>query len=344
MKHFFVIFAFVWSQVIIAQEYEIVAVGFYNLENLFDTIDQQDVLDEEFLPGGTRQWSSSRYKDKLFNMARVIAEIGIDRNPDGVAILGLAEIENRGVLEDLVLEPAIRKRGYEIVHYDSPDRRGIDVALFYQPKHFKVIGSQSVPMHFMENDTSQLYTRDILHVHGELHGQELHILVNHWPSRRGGEKATRPKRVAAALQNRHIIDSILLVSPGAGIIVMGDLNDDPINESVVSGIRCKPVITEVEKEAFYNPWYNMYKQGRGTLAYRDAWSLFDQVLIHFNLLHPKADQFYYFRSEIIQRPWMLQTSGKYKGYPKRTFDFDNYISGYSDHFPVVSYFMRPVKQ
>lgn len=326
-----------------AQQYQVIAVGFYNLENLFDTIDTPDVNDFEFTPEGPRQWTSARYRDKLLNLAKVIGDMGTDLTPDGPAILGVAEIENRGVLEDLVRQSAVADRNYRIVHHDSPDARGVDVALLYQPEYFSLIASQSVPLHILTTDSTPLITRDILHVHGELMGHEWHILVNHWPSRRGGEKATRPWRNAAAARNREIVDSILLIRPDAGIIVMGDFNDDPVNASIRQVLRSFPKVEKTRPGTFYNPWHSFYKKGFGTLAYRDAWSLFDQILISHSLLEKRKDRFHYFKSAIVNKPYLIQPMGHYRGYPYRTFDFDEYISGYSDHFPTVSYFVKPVE-
>lgn len=326
-----------------AQQYQLVCVGFYNLENLFDTINTPGVIDLEYTPSGDKQWTAPRYHDKLKNLAFVIADMGSELTPDGPAILGVAEVENRQVLEDLVKEPLIAQRQYDIVHFDSPDRRGVDVALLYQPKYFRVIGSQSVDPEIVNLDGEQVITRDILHVHGELHGQELHILVNHWPSRRGGEKATRSLRNQAAAANRAIIDSVLQQSPQAGIMVMGDFNDNPINESIRKMLRSQDKAARVKPGELYNPFFAFYKKGLGTLAWRDAWSLFDQILISHTLLEKQADQFYYYKSAVVNRPYLIQPMGHYRGYPYRTFDFDEYISGYSDHFPVVTYLIRPIQ-
>lgn len=343
MKYVFSLFLLLGAVVVQAQQYQVVAIGFYNLENLFDTLDTPGVNDAEFTPQGTRQWTGARYQDKLQNLARVIADMGTDLTPDGPALLGVAEIENRAVLEDLVVQPAIAQRRYAIVHYDSPDYRGVDVGLLYRPDYFEVIGSQSVRLHTTNNEGRPLITRDVLHVHGKLQGQELHILVNHWPSRRGGEKASRPLRNAAAALNRALVDSIQARSPQAGIIVMGDLNDDPINESVRKILRSQDKQERTRADEFYNPWHAYYKKGLGTLAYRDAWSLFDQILISHSLLERRKDQFYYFRSAIFNQPYLIQPMGHYRGYPFRTFDFDEYISGYSDHFPTVTYFVKPLQ-
>ena len=323
------------------QSYQVVAVGFYNFENLFDTLDTPDVLDTEFSPDGTRHWTPDRYQEKLQNLARVVSEMGTDLTPDGPALLGVAEIENRSVLEDFVRQEAIAGRNYQIVHYDSPDRRGIDVALLYQPKYFQVIGSEAKTLDLDQRDGGKLITRDVLHVAGLLDGQEVHVLVNHWPSRRGGEKATRPLRNAAAALNYALADSIRQLHPNAGILVMGDLNDDPVNQSVSRHLKASPEKEEVKPGEFYNPWTTFFKKGIGTLAYRYAWSLFDQILVSESLLARADDRYFFYKAAIYNPSYLVQPMGHYRGYPYRTFDFDEYISGYSDHFPVVIYLVKP---
>ncbi len=325
-----------------AQQYQVVSCGFYNLENLFDTLDTPNVSDTEFSPNGTRKWTPDRYKEKLANLAKVISELGTELTPDGPVILGVAEVENRSVLEDLVREPAIANRNYQIVHYDSPDFRGIDVAFLYQPKYFTVLSSQAVNMALTNADSGRVVTRDLLHVHGLLDGQELHVLINHWPSRRGGEKATRPMRNAAGSMNQHIADSIRYIHPQAGILIMGDLNDDPVNPSVTRHLKGKADKASVRQDEFYNPWTSYYKKGIGTLAYRDAWSLFDQILVSESLISKQDDKFFFFKASIFNPPYLIQPMGHYRGYPFRTFDFDEYINGYSDHFPVTIYLVRPL--
>jgi hypothetical protein len=212
-----------------AQNYELVAIGYYNLENLFDTIDSEGVEEGDFLPDGAKGWNADKYFHKLNQMSKVIAEIATDETKDGLAVFGVSEIENRMVLEDLVKTGGLKERNYEIVHYNSPDRRGIDVALVYNPKYFSVSHSASIPL-IME-DTG-FRTRDQLVVSGKLLGEEVHFQVNHWPSRSGGEKRSRPKRDAAGQLARSIADSILSIDTNAKIIIMGDLNDDPTNNSV----------------------------------------------------------------------------------------------------------------
>ena len=340
-RYFFFLFLPLLPWSVSAQQFQVTAIGYYNFENLFDTLDTEGVRDTEFSPRGTRKWTADRYQDKLQNLAKVVGELGTELTPDGPAILGVSEIENRSVLEDFVRQEAIADRDYQIIHYDSPDRRGIDVALLYQGKYFQVIGSEVRSPELVDRDGDKVLTRDILHVHGMLGEQELHVLVNHWPSRRGGEKASRPLRNGAARMVRHIADSIWRHSPDAGIIVMGDLNDDPTNESVRKVLRAKAKVSQVGEADFYNPWAAYFKKGFGTLAYRDAWSLFDQILLSPQLLDRQSPDFFFYRADIHNPPYLVQTMGHYRGYPYRTFDFDEYISGYSDHFPVVVYLVRP---
>lgn len=325
-----------------AQQVRIGAIGFYNVENLFDTVDDPDIFDEEFTPTGTRLWTENIYREKLDHLSRVIAELGVELTPDGLAILGVAEVENRKVLEDLVQQPALQARRYEIVHYDSPDRRGIDVALLYQPKYYQVNQSKAIPLLIYDDEGKRIFTRDILLVGGIFDGDPLHILVNHWPSRRGGESATRALRNAAALRNQQIADSLLLTDPAAKVIVMGDLNDDPVSPSVRKILRAQSKPDKLKDKGFYNPMYPFYKKGIGTLAYRDAWSLFDQILINHNLIEGRTDGYRYYRSHIHNPNYLVQKQGRYKGYPFRTFDFDRYMGGYSDHFPVYIYLVKEV--
>ena len=205
------------------QAYKVGLVGFYNLENLFDTIDDPLKQDEEFLPQGVNQWNTEKYLNKLHNMAYAISTIGTDWSPDGVAVLGVSEIENRAVLEDLVIQPEIKDRNYQIVHYDSPDRRGVDVGLLYNPKYFKLVSSKAYRT--VVPDDPEFITRDQLLVSGLFDGEMMHFIVMHWPSRYGGEKRSMPGRVAAAELCRHIADSIMREDQNAKIIMMGDFND-----------------------------------------------------------------------------------------------------------------------
>ncbi len=329
-------------QTLFAQDtqYKVACVGYYNLENLFDTEDDPLIRDEEFTPDGKRHWTEELYKDKQKNLAKVISEMGTDLTPDGVAILGVSEIENRLVLEDFVKQPAVAGRNYQIVHYDSPDERGIDVGLLYQPKYFTVTGSRAIPLFIYRDDGTRNFTRDVLHVRGEMEGEELHILVNHWPSRSGGEKRSRPGRNAAALLCKQVVDSLQQLDPNVKVIIMGDMNDDPVSPSIKQVLACKNKKENVKTGDLYNPMTEFYKKGFGTTAWRDAWSLFDQVIVSSGIVAKKQSGYRFYKAVVHNKPYLIQKTGKYKGYPFRTFNFDNYMSGYSDHLPVYIYLIK----
>jgi hypothetical protein len=322
-------------------KYKVALVGFYNLENLFDTINDVGFLvSEEYTPEGPNKWTSQRYHDKLKNMAYVISKIGTETSPDGVAILGVSELENRHVLEDLVKEPSIKDRNYQIVHYDSPDLRGVDVALLYQPKYFQVTNSRSLRLYMA--DTS-FKTRDQLVVSGLLDGEMISVVVNHWPSRSGGERASRPKRNAAGDLSRHIVDSLLTINKNAKIFVMGDLNDDPINPSVKDHLRTKGKQADLQAGDMFNPMLKMYKDGIGSLAYRDTWNLFDQIIISQGLLGEDKSTFKFLHARVFNKDFLKQQEGAYTGYPLRTFAGGVYMNGYSDHFPVYVTLIKAAK-
>lgn len=331
------------------KSYVVHTVGFYNLENLFDTIRDEKIYDEEWTPKGERSWDAKKYQQKLENLSRAISEIGTDENPNMPTILGVSEIENRKVLEDLVNMPRLKKAGYGIVHYDSPDRRGIDVALLYQTKYFKPTSSKNIPLYIYDSGDAKykdanngkgkrIYTRDQLLVSGLMDGEEMHFIVNHWPSRSGGEKKSSPNREAAAALNRKIIDSLYRINPEAKVFTMGDLNDGPYNKSVKEVLNAKGKKDEVKKGDVFNPMYQLYKEGHGTIAYRDAWDIFDQIIFTEPLLQKDYSSYRYWKVGIFNKPFLVQKSGQYKGYPLR-----NQLSGepgFSDHFPVYIYLVK----
>lgn len=316
------------------KQYSIGVIGFYNLENLFDTINQPDVNDEEFTPDGANLYTGQVYLDKLSKLEEVLSQIGTDMSPDGLSVFGVAEIENESVLIDLANQPKLKSRNYQVVHYNSPDLRGIDVALMYNPKYFKVTGSQSLKVP-LKNDKGEPYaTRDVLYVHGLYNGEMMHFFVNHWPSRRGGEEASAPGRAMAAGVAKAKIDSIMKADPDAKVVLMGDLNDDPVSPSVTKVLGAKGEREKIKRSELYNPWVDYYKEGIGTLAYNDAWNLFDQIIVSQAFLPKDQKGFFLHKALIFKKEFMLQNSGRYKGYPKRTFDFGVYMGGYSDHFPT----------
>ncbi len=328
------------------KNYKVAIVAFYNLENFYDTLDDPKIDDEEFLPTGPRNYNGKIYWDKVGKLASVIKQIGTDDDkipcPDGPAFLGVAEVENENVLTDLVNHPSIKNRNYQIVHYDSKDRRGVDVGFLYNPKYFKVLDSRPLFVQLPGGSKNAYYTRDVLWVKGLLDGELIHIYVNHWPSRLGGEERSAPGRAAAAMVSKKHIDSIARVEGEQKVIVMGDLNDDPISPSLTKVLKCKSSISEMKPGALYNPWVKMYENGIGTLAYQDAWGLFDQIIIGNKWLDKNQEGFFYMKQQIFNRQFMTENIGKYKGYPMRTWDGLTYRGGYSDHFPTYLVMVKKV--
>lgn len=322
------------------KRYQVAVIGFYNLENLYDTIDNPVTLDDEFTPTGQKKYSTLIFRDKLNKLASVIKDMGTDYHESGVAILGVAEIENDTVLQFLVQHPLLKKRNYHIVHASSKDLRGVDVGLLYQPSFFYPTDAQKlfVPLPGKSKDAS--FTRDILYVKGIMMTDTLHLYVNHWPSRRGGEERSSSARMAAASICRKHIDSIQVITPEAKIIVMGDLNDDPEDKSIVEGLHTKAAPEAVKQGELYNPWVQQLKKGNGTLAHKDNWGLFDQILLSGSLLKREAGRFFFFREYIYNKPYLTEYTGRFKGYPMRTWEGNRYRGGYSDHFPVYTILLR----
>lgn len=317
-----------------------IPIGFYNLENLFDTEDGPND-DAEFLPNGLNSWTPERYKHKLANMAKVIGDIA----GTGPAILGVAEIENRQVLEDLVAEPAIAHHGYKIVHYDSPDRRGVDCGILYRPDVFQLIAEGKRKTELADNP--DFLTRDVIFATGRIAGEVIHIIVAHWPSRAGGEERSLPGRKAAAATMKAVSDSLLTAYPGSKAILMGDFNDDPVSPSIREGLALKDHPTDVAYHEYFTPMVRMYNQGMGTLAYRDAWNIFDIIVVNGGLLGEDFSTFKLLKdpstgnlAHIFKKNYMLQQTGRYKGYPLRTIVAGQYQGGYSDHLPVYIFIAK----
>ncbi len=365
IKHFIIAFITLSSICISnAQQKRFIVhtVAFYNFENLFDTINNEN-NDEEWLPNGAQNWTNEKYQQKLINLSRVLSEIGTGENPNSPTFIGGCEIENRNVLEDLIKTPLLINKDYGIVHFDSPDKRGIDVALLYQKKHFNPTSFENIPLLIYKDEekadkkdkkedeektddmvvettkVGRIYTRDQLLVTGLLDGEEINLIVNHWPSRSGGEKKSSKYREAAGQLNRKIMDSLFKINPSAKIITMGDLNDGSYNKSVKEGIGAKLKKTEVKKFGIYNPFEQMAKDGNATLFYRDAGDIFDQIMVSDQLIQPDYSSYKYWKAGIYNKPYMIQTTGQYKGYPLRHQATE---IGFSDHFPVYVYLIKQV--
>lgn len=305
-----------------------ICVAFYNLENLFDTIDDPATNDAEFTPSGSNLWTWDRYQNKLNHMSTVISQIGDEYLKGGPTVIGMSEIENRGVLEDLIQTDALKNAGYGIAHVESPDRRGVDVGLFYKKSDFSLLNVVAVPM-YMPGDTG-FRTRDQLVVTGLVDSDTLTVVVNHWPSRGNDE----PFRLAAAAVTRKIADSLYARNPDAKILIMGDLNDDPVDPSVQTVLGAKGKLSKVKTHELYNPMWQMFRDGIGSLAYRDSWNLFDQIIVSEPLLRENSSGWRLYKTRVVNKPFMIQPDGQYAGYPFRTFSGGVYTNGYSDHFPV----------
>ena len=305
-----------------------VCIAFYNLENLYDTINDPTINDEEFTPSGGNAWTYDKYQKKLDHMSTVISLIGEDVLKGGPTIIGLSEIENRGVLEDLINTPALKASGYGIAHFDSPDRRGVDVALLYKKKDFTLVNAVAVPMKMPGQP--EFKTRDQLVVTGLIDRDTFTIVVNHWPSR-GNDV---PYRLAAAAVTKSIVDSLYKVHHDARVLVMGDLNDDPIDESVAVILGAQGKAAKVKAGGLFNPMWQLFKDGIGSLAYKDSWNLFDQIIISEPLIREKNNSWKLYKARVFNKPFMIQQEGQFAGYPFRTFAGGAYAGGYSDHFPT----------
>ncbi len=349
-----------------AKKYKINTVAFYNCENFFDTINDPNTNDEDFTP--ERGWSSAKYKQKIENLGLVLSQIGIgDKQSEPPTIIGVSEIENRGVLEDLIKNHQMIDKDYGIVHFESPDKRGIDVGFLYRKKYFKPTSFINVPLLIYKDEeadkpkkgekaeveeittdkavvdktTNRIYTRDQLLVTGLLDGEEINVIVDHWPSRLGGEKKSSRLREAAGALTRRIMDSLYRINPKAKIIVLGDLNDGTLNRSVKVALGAKGKKSELAKPSdIYNPFEEMAKKGNATLFYRDAGDIFDHIMLTEPFINGDYSTFHYWFAGIYNKPFMIQTTGQYKGYPLR--HSANEV-GFSDHFPVYVYLIKELK-
>lgn len=321
------------------KQYKTGCVAFYNLENLYDTINDPEKNDDEFTPEGTAKWVSKRYFEKLDHLAYVISQIGDEYVKGGPVVMGVSEVENKNVVEDLINRPALKASGYGIVHYDSPDLRGVDVAFIYQKQHFTVTGSKNVKLSLPS--LPDWKTRDQLVVAGLFDGEQMYFIVNHWPSRRGGEKRSAALRIAAANLTKSIVDSIHRIDSVAKIIIMGDFNDDPVNKSIKNHLMAKGDKKDVAAEELFNPMFKMFKKyGLGSLAYRDNWNLFDQIIVSGALLGADKSTYKFLQAKVFNRNFLTQKEGNFSGYPFRTYVGGNYLGGYSDHFPVYIFLAR----
>ena len=310
-------------------------VAFYNVENLFDTINDVNKNDEASPIMEIEKGRTEIYNKKLKNLSKVISEIGYSETNSFPTIVGLSEVENKTVIEDLINTGKLKDGNYGISHFDSPDARGIDVALIYRKEFFKVLNEKNHKL-ILNDDTSGeiIFTRDQLVVDGLLEGDRYFLIINHWPSRYGGELRSRPFRNKAAKLNIEIIDSLNSTHKNPKIITMGDFNDDPKNESIKYILNSKNYQLNLNDNDLYNPYENMHTEGIGTLVYRGYWNLFDQIIISGSLLNKSSKAFSFYNSFIFKEKYLINQDGNYKGYPFRSFAGGRYLDGYSDHLPV----------
>lgn len=300
-------------------------IAFYNLENLFDIYDDPDTMDDDFTPEGKKKWNVKRYNRKLKKLSSVISQIGTNFSFTAPVIVGLAEVENLQVVTDLVNRKELQAYNYGIAHFDSPDERGIDVALIYQKEHFEFIDSEAITLYLYQENGDRDYTRDVLLVKGNLNGELIYFIVNHWPSRRKGTNETEHRRIKAATLNNVIISQIKSQTENPKIIILGDFNDNPTSKSIKHYL-----VTD----DFHNPFESIYDKGRGTSIHDNNWYLFDQIIFSRNLFDSKPNSHIFKYAEIFDEHFLKQWKGKRKGNPFRTYIGKWHQGGFSDHFPV----------
>lgn len=349
------------------KSYALYGVAFYNLENLFDTLHDAGKNDYEYLPNGTNKWGKMKYEAKLHNMARVLSELCTDKLPLGPAVIGLSEVENDKVLQDLLKQPELAKRGWQYVDYPGVDRRGVECAFFYNPRFFQLESSMIVHYYYapsgrvddpllgfytdnqgkvraytdLKGDTTHI-TRGFLVMSGTMAGERVHFIVIHWPSRAAGDEV----RQRAGFQVRQLVLALMKSEPDSKVIVMGDMNDDPNNKSMTEQLGCVSEPEKVKRDTdMYNPWYNtLYKVGQGTLLYDGKWNLFDQIVVSGNLVGKDRSTLKFYQHAIFMRDYLFQQEGKYKGNPLRTHAGGVWLNGFSDHLPAQIYLVKEVKK
>lgn len=312
------------------QEYTVVS---YNVENLFDTVDDLKVPDEEFLPASEKKWDNEKYQKKLADLARVISEVNPKEMPE---VVGLVEVENRAVLEDMVKTGKLNGQGYAVIHEESPDYRGIDVALIYRKDAFQEISHEVLPVVFP--DDPEFKTRDILHVTGKMRNKTVHLFVNHWPSRIGGDEKTEPKRILAASVLKTKVDQILAIDAKARIIIMGDMNDEPVNKSLQETLGAAAPNSGATLVNLMTP---DDVAGKGTYFYSGAWNMLDNLVVSETVLKGTGMQVEGGKGNIFSDDWMIFTNKNGDKTPNRSYVGNKYVGGVSDHFAV--YFKMIVK-
>jgi endonuclease/exonuclease/phosphatase family metal-dependent hydrolase len=323
------------------RKYRVIAIGFYNCENFFHPENDSTKEDDDFTPTGDYRYTEEVYRQKLHNIATVFQKLGTDITPDGVALAGLVEVESDKVLNDLVQQPEIKDRNYKYVWFPTPDVRGISTAMLYNPRYFRVLNAR--PLHVPLDSIGQKRpTRDILYVQGILAGNDtVNILVNHWPSRSSGEAETRPYRALAASVDRALADSLFQVNPETKLLIMGDLNDNPTDASVIKVLRARADSSNLSLTDIYNPWINIFKRGSGTEAYQGQWNLLDQIMVSGAFFQNNNNKWRFYKPQIFNKDFLTNMQGTDQGFPHRSFDVNhNWDNGFSDHYPVLVYLIQ----
>lgn len=328
---FFSIFMLIFISSQAQNDHNKAIIGFYNVENLFDTINDPNKNDEQFLPDGDYRWNSEKYYQKLDRISQVIQEMS--KMDGGLVALGVSEVENEQVLLDLLSTERLKPLGLKVCHHESPDRRGVDVSLIYNPQRFCVIDTAAYPL--VVPNQPEFISRDQWLVTGILDKTDtLYILVNHWPSKAGGEKRSLPGRIAAGSLSHTIAQEVFQKHPGAKFILMGDLNDNPNSKAMMEYLGTKVRTKGLTNNDLYNPMWKMFQDGIGSYAYRDSWEMLDNIIISGGLVYPRANTYKYNGAFVFRKDFMITKSGSYMGYPWRMYAGGIYQGGYSDHFPV----------
>ena len=319
--------------------------GEWNDENLKGKkVVRYQNLSTDFTADGPKRWDEKSYKDKLGKVAKLISELGRQYTNSAPAIVGLVEVENKQVIQDLINEPILAKEGYGIVHYNSYDARGVDVAMIYMKSRFVLEDSWKKEVKIYSNSSgSRAYTRDVLVIKGKLDGEDVAVFMNHWPSRSGGQAASEDRRIASAEILKGEMDALRAQNPNIKLFAMGDFNDDPVDKSVAKTLGAVGDAKKLsENTPYFNPMWKLFKNGVASLAYRDAPNLFDQIIISKNVVGEGKLELDYkmFRTEVFAPSYLVNPSGQWKGYPLRSWDGNTYTGGYSDHFPVFTVIQR----
>tara|TARA_B100000497_G_scaffold63797_1_gene72104 strand:- start:67 stop:1107 length:1041 start_codon:yes stop_codon:yes gene_type:complete len=321
-----------WSQIDPSKKYSVNTIAFYNVENLFDTIDDPKTFDDDRTPEGRDKWTEDIYLQKSKNIARVLSEIGKDIVGTSPSIIGLCEIENKKVLIDLINNEELKNEGYGIAHFDSPDERGVDVGLLFKTNRFTPIFTKAYSLYLKRDNGETDFTRDHLLVSGYLDNELIHFIVNHWPSRSGGRMRSEKGRILASQLNKKIIDSILITDPKSKIINMGDFNDNPTDKSIKPILKTNGNKSKVKNNELFNPTEKLYKKGFGSYNYRGKWDMLDQFMISSQLLNNSGH--FFLKAGVFNKKYLINQDGKYEGYPFRSFAGGRFLGGFSDHFPI----------